>query len=79
MTTQIKLTTEPQLIAAINKPVFIQSKLLGIRFNYAFSETKPSTANKHESTSVYTDGALGSLWAWSNSNTDHYISVSVGT
>ena len=79
MTTQIKLTTEPQLVAAANKPAFIQSKLVGIRFNYAFSATKPSVANKHESTSVYTDGALGALWAWTDSSKDHYISVSVGT
>lgn len=75
-TRSVTLTNTPQLITS--KAAFLESQ--GGDFHYVFSATAPTniTAN-HKGDKVYTDGSLGSLYAWKSNTPEVKLIISEAT
>jgi len=74
-TTKVKLTNVPQQISAANLPAYVQSH--GVPFLFAFSAAQPTDLSAyHMDMKIYTDGALGAMWAWLPHDNEAYVSVS---
>lgn len=74
-TSKIELTDQPQQVA-IGK-AYLQS--VGGDFNFTFGGSAPTDLDIcHTDNRVFTDGNLGSVWAWKSLNTTVRLIVSTG-